>query len=42
MPSSIPSLWWGVTLIALIGAAFVPLGDYLSRRHAAADPWNPT
>jgi hypothetical protein len=33
---------WGLGLLAFARLVLAPLGDYLSRRHAAADPRNPT
>jgi len=40
--SYIETLAWGLGLFAFARLVLAPLGDYLSRRHAAADPWNPT
>ncbi|WP_256387878.1 hypothetical protein [Achromobacter mucicolens] len=36
------TLAWGLRLLAFARLVLAPLGDHLSRRHAAADPWNPT
>lgn len=36
------TLAWGLGLLAFARLVLAPLGDYFTRRHAAADPWNPT
>ncbi|WP_263597381.1 MULTISPECIES: hypothetical protein [Achromobacter] len=36
------TLAWGLGLLAFARLVLAPLGDYLSRRYVAADPWNPT
>jgi uncharacterized membrane protein YccF (DUF307 family) len=41
MPSTIPAIWWGLALLALAAVALVPIGERLTRRYVAADPWNP-
>lgn len=46
-PAQIPmthieTLAWGLGLLALARLVLAPLGDYLTRRHAAADPWSAT
>ena len=41
-PQPSHAIWWGLALLALVAVARVPIGDYFTRRHAAADPWNPT
>ncbi|PJM72080.1 hypothetical protein CV751_03305 [Achromobacter ruhlandii] len=35
------TLAWGLGLLAFARLVLAPLGDYLSRRYVAADPWNP-
>ncbi len=36
------TLPWSLGLLAFARLVLAPLGDHLSRRHAAADPWSPT
>ncbi|MGK8222210.1 hypothetical protein ACRS2S_19900 [Achromobacter xylosoxidans] len=42
MPSTIPAIWWGLALLALVAVALVPVGNYFIRRYVAADPWSAT
>jgi len=42
MPSTIPAIWWGLVLLALVAVALVPIGNYFTRLYVAADPWSPT
>ncbi|CAB3904385.1 hypothetical protein LMG26858_04403 [Achromobacter anxifer] len=42
MPSTIPAIWWGLALLALVAVALVPIGHNFTRRYVAADPWSPT
>jgi hypothetical protein len=39
MPSTIPAIWWGLALLALVALALVPACEYFNRRYVAADPW---
>ncbi|QKQ51093.1 hypothetical protein [Achromobacter denitrificans] len=41
MPSTIPAIWWGLALLALVAVALVPIGDYLSRRTPRPIPGAP-
>lgn len=38
----IETLAWGLGLFAFARLVLAPLGDYLSRRYVAADPWSAT
>ena len=42
MPTTIPAIWWGLALLALVAVALVPSGHHFIRRYVAADPWSPT
>ena len=42
MTQIVPAICWGLALFAFARLVLAPLGDYFTRRHAAADPWNPT
>ncbi|MFY2030262.1 hypothetical protein [Achromobacter dolens] len=42
MPSTIPAIWWGLALLALVAVALVPIGNYFIRRYVAAAPWSAT
>jgi hypothetical protein len=35
------TLAWGLGLLAFARLVLAPLGDYIARRHAAADTWRP-
>ena len=38
---TLPFIAQGLALLALARLVLAPLGDFLTRRHAAADPWSP-
>lgn len=40
MSPTIPAIWWGLALLALVAVALVPIGNYFIRRYVAADPWS--
>lgn len=42
MSLTISAIWWGFALLALGAVVLAPIGEYLTRRYVAADPWNPT
>ena len=42
MLSTTPSIWLGLTLLALAVVVLVPIDEYLNRRYVAADPWKAT